>query len=99
MFHRSSNSKREAQSRATSFLVIPSASRGIRHETFKVMQRDPAQPSHKATARQATVARDDQCVFPFPPLRIAFAWGIGTLRLYEPNQNLARLSLSTRRDL
>src|SRR5207248_5418525 len=67
-------SKREAGSRATSFLVIPSASRGIRHETFKVMQRDPAHPSHKATARQATVARDDQCVFPFHPLRIAFAW-------------------------
>jgi len=36
MFHRSSNSKRKAQSRATTLLVIPSASRGIPRWNLKV---------------------------------------------------------------
>src|SRR5207248_7442550 len=57
--------------------------------TLKVSWRDPS-----------TVARDDRRVFPFRPLRIAFAWWIGNLRrYYDANQNLARLPLSSRRDL
>jgi len=46
-------------------IVIPSENaspprtEGSRHESLKVTHRDPSQPSHKATARQATDARDD----------------------------------------
>jgi N6-L-threonylcarbamoyladenine synthase len=40
----------------------PARTEGSRHESFKVTHRDPSPPSHKATAWQATDARDDGIV-------------------------------------
>jgi hypothetical protein len=46
--------------RRTSFWSSRAKAEGSRGVTFKLAQRDPSQPSHKATARQATSARDDR---------------------------------------